>query len=431
MEDRERIHLTTNEYLKLLKFVGGNAALVVKLPKVKNKDIVIDGNLNINGAKISNLKGIVKVTGNLDISNTYIRDISHIDVGGYTLDYNTPLERARLAKIRANRIRELESFKFLNKFDLNENTELSNKVNALYEFFLEKNIINPDFEDEIFSLQENLEELTDRLNNVEEFGAIYTNLEEAINEIEDQIQELKSNNFGIYGIYPLNYSHTNDYYLVIEGEDSIAYDKTFVVLTDDECTVYAKESIESYAEEIELSIDQMQYYIDGEQVRNYFEYSIDEWVRDSPDSYLDEDDMENDSDQLEQIENLRIEASEIESKISELEDEDQIDDLNERLSEIEDEIEEIESDKSYPEHAIESYVSDWLDRIEEDPLDFLNEYGYNKELIKTFFDRDSWIDDVIRSDGEETHILHGEGSIGYVTINNIGYTIFYDEGGHL
>jgi len=39
--------------------------------------------------------------------------------------------------------------------------------------------------------------------------------------------------------------------------------------------------------------------------------------------------------------------------------------------------------------------------------------------------------DVLRSDGEEQYILHGEGPLGYSVINRVGYHIYYEDGGSL
>lgn len=431
MENKETIFLTNAEYRKLLKFAGGNPRMVLKLPKIRNKDIIITDNLILRDLKIDNLDGVVEVKGYLDISNTNISNIEHINVLRYTSDSNTPIERARIRKTRQKRISELRQYEARDAFNIENDTELSNKVNALYKYFVEQGIVDPDFEDQLSTLETNLEELQSRLDSIGQDNLIYDQLTERIDEIEAEIYDLREGNFRLYSIYPLRYGSNQDYYIVVEGTETIAFDKTFIVLNDDECTEYAEESIRGFIDDIEISDREINYYIDAKEVREYFEGTIDEWVRDSPESYLDEDDRGLSPEQENQIQILYNEAESIKYKIDELEDDDEIEELRERLDEIESEIAEIEDDKDFTEEAIEDYINDWLDRIEDNPGEFLREMGYDKNFMSDFIDKDAWVRDIIINDGEETHILHGEGSLGYVTINNVGYSIFYDEGGSL
>ena len=431
MEDKETISLTSAEYRKLLKFAGGNPRLVLKLPKIRNKNIIITDSLDLSRSNIDNLEGIIEVKGYLNISNTNISNISHIKVGRYTSDSNTPLERKRLRKIKQDRLEQLKLYEVRGLFNIENDTEESNKVNALYEYFVDENIIDPEYQDKILALETNLEELQGRLESIGEDNIIYGELKERIDEIENEIYELHENNFGLYSIFPVRYGSNRDYYIVIEGENTTAYDKTFIVLTDDECTQYATENINSLYDDMDMSNMDLDDYVDGDEVRESFEGTIDEWVRESPESYLDEDDMELTESQMNEIDILRSEAETIEYKIGELEDEDEIEELRDRLTEIESEIESIEEEKTYSEEAIENYVSNWLDNIKDDPVSFLKEMGYDSKFIAGFVDKDAWVMDVLRSDGEEQYILHGEGPLGYSVINRVGYHIYYEDGGSL
>lgn len=431
MESNNELVLTSDQYKKLLKFAGGNPRMVLKLPQVRNKKIIINGSLNLSGFNINNLDGIVVVRGSLDISDTKITNIDHINVISYVHDLNTPRQAIRLRKIRSERIAELEHYKANDEFDIDNNTELSNKVNALYKYFINKEIVNPNFEDEILNLESNLEELRGRLETIEEDTPFYDSLLENINDIESVIDDIRENNFGLYSIYPLKYKNrfTNNF-IVVEGSESIAFDKTFIVLDSDECSQYAREYVESFVDELDITEDVISYYVDGAQVREYFKETIEEWVRESPESYLDDDDKELSSEQIKQIQILRDEAESIERKLYELEDGNEMEEeFRERLDEIESEIEEIEDDKSeYSEDAIENYVEDWLDRIEKDPSDFLSEFGFDKKFLSEFIDKDAWINDIIRNDGEESYILHGEGPLDEIIINGDYYSIYYEDG---
>ena len=75
--------------------------------------------------------------------------------------------------------------------------------------------------------------------------------------------------------------------------------------------------------------------------------------------------------------------------------------LEDKIQELESEIEELEDDEDsyeFTEEAKERYVEGRMQDIRYDPVSFLRDYGLERE-IENFIDQDSFIEDVINSDG--------------------------------
>ena len=93
---------------------------------------------------------------------------------------------------------------------------------------------------------------------------------------------------------------------------------------------------------------------------------------------------------------------------------------------LENELEELTDDEDsyeFTEEAKERYVEGRLDDVRYDPVAFLRDYGLERE-IENFIDQESFIEDVIRSDGRGHTISSHDGSEDEVEYEGTTYYIY-------
>ena len=130
------IFMTGDEYKELLRLSSWNSAGLMRIPKFRNKKIVITTKLDLSGKPIKSLDGVVRVDGPLSISNTNIADISNIAVKGWVSDYGTPIEAKRKAKERREKLASAEERRENDEWNLEGNIDDEGlKANALFNHF--------------------------------------------------------------------------------------------------------------------------------------------------------------------------------------------------------------------------------------------------------------------------------------------------------
>ena len=255
-------------------------------------------------------------------------------------------------------------------------------------------------------------------------------IRERLDKLETELDEATGND--IYNLHKEGYDHygLNVYTNEHDGSE-------WAIGTDDEADDAAYKQVENFIEEFKdqpgmgFSNNFIDDYIDAEQVVDYLEDSIESMVRDSPESYIDDDDMELSEEGKEainkgkiELEKLENEKTEIEDKMSELDSDSdeyseldtELDELNDKISELESEIEDIENDsdyKEYSEEAIEEAIENHKNQVRRDPVGELREYGF--EDMSQFINEDELIKGVIASDGR------GNGLSGYDGMENETY----------
>ena len=258
------------------------------------------------------------------------------------------------------------------------------------------------------------------------------------------------------------------YYLFLEGYTHYGLsvytneldDKEWAIGTDDEADQAAHDQVENFIEEFKdqpnmgFSPGFIEYYIDEEQVVSEFESRIEDDIRESPDSYL------NDDDKTITEEGQRL-LDEVNDKISELEEhktrmEEEIEDLTTQLSdldedsseynEVQDKINEIESDLSvvedeisdleteiddinedsdnfeWSEEAIERAVQDRLEDFRNYPIRELNNWGITD--LSRYVNEDDLINGVIVYDGRGSCLSGYDGNENEITYNGTTYYIY-------
>jgi hypothetical protein len=127
-----------------------------------------------------------------------------------------------------------------------------------------------------------MEELEERIDN-EEDSEIIDELENEQNDLQSEIDELKDKDNDVYDLMPEGSHYDLDTFRSIHND---AYGYVYAVGTERE----ADSSLEEYYDEMvndlsNFSKNTLSYHIDGDEVAEYYEEAIREWVMDDPENY--------------------------------------------------------------------------------------------------------------------------------------------------
>ena len=268
-------------------------------------------------------------------------------------------------------------------------------------------------------------EITRLENEIERLDQEYDNAEDPQPELldqkyelEEELEELKSK-IDVYHIIP-----TGSFYNCTEFEviDAGLDDRRYAVGDEDDMKKSAYDNIDGLIDDIGYEGFNKTFamnYLDTDDIINYAEDMFDYDVRESPESYFDEEQRELSDKQVEDINVKKLFIERAENQISIIEDQmdgdndediqEKIDELNELIESYKEEIEEIEEnpDGDFPEELIEDMVNSKLRDVRYDPEDFLNDYGLE---WAQFIDRDDFIEGVIDSDGYGSVLNSYDGS---------------------
>ena len=448
---------TPQEYIDLLKSVNYKAQAIPKFPDFRGKKIRVNGNLNLIGLKqITNLGELI-VTGDLNVRSSGIVNFEGVTVGGSLSHWDTPyqkeLDRRKEMALRAEARQRRED----GEWDLN-NSNIDKEglmANAVFDYMVQEGDIGyldgPERE-ELQDLERRMEELEERIDN-EEDSEIIDELENEQNDLQSEIDELKDKDNDVYDLIPES-SHYDLHTFRSIHNDASGY--VYAVGTEREANSSLKEYYDEMVNDLSnFSKNTLSYHIDGDEVAEYYEEAIREWVMDDPENYDVSRETSNSQDrEIEELNNkkksleietylikcgarsplteedieavsyfkfndylnniLIVEWSEnkwqiyqngkkVESVTYEDEDEDgeHESDNESRVEEIENEIEvideEIQDIKDDPdgdlnESEIEEAVEDRLGQIKDDPMGWLDEMG---DDYNNFIDRQSLLNDLI------------------------------------
>ena len=186
----------------------------------------------------------------------------------------------------------------------------------------------------------------------------------------------------------------------------------------------------------------IEWYVDGNDVAEDWRGSVEEWVYDDPESYLDEDDKQYfDQDIFDNLVEKQEELKEYEERIKELYDKDstswardekEIEQLEGEAEEVELKIQDLESDledsRDWSDEQKEDYIESYLEDIKDDPVNYLKDMGYGNEELERYIDREAFIQGVVNDgyrgenlgsyDGEENEIQTEDGTWYYIYRTN-------------
>ena len=245
-------------------------------------------------------------------------------------------------------------------------------------------------------------------------------------ELEDELEELK-NKIDVYNIIPTGTFYNCDEFEVI---DAGLNDRRYAVGSEDDMERSSYDYLDNLIDDIGFEGFNKNFamgYLDTEAIVAYAEEMYDYDVRESPESYFDEDEKQLSDRQEEDIRVARLFIERAEEQISILEDQmdgdndddiqEKIDELNELIESHQDEITEIEEnpDGEYPEDLIEDKVRSLVSDVRYDPEDFMESYGLEWDK---FIDRDDFIKGVIDADGYGQTLNSYDGSADEVKIGD-------------
>jgi hypothetical protein len=142
------VKIEPEEFVDLLKYTNGDVAAIARFPQYRGKQIVIDGDLSLNGIKdIKNLNIIAYVNGNLDISWSSVDYFDQKKVRGNFGYYGSSMSVIEEKKKTQKKLNELDVLRANDEWDVTKNTKDGNESEAVYDFLVDEGIPQ-EYEDE-------------------------------------------------------------------------------------------------------------------------------------------------------------------------------------------------------------------------------------------------------------------------------------------
>ena len=240
---------------------------------------------------------------------------------------------------------------------------------------------------------------------------------EDLNNLEEDLENAES----VYDIIPLH-----DYYGMFEFEYAGA---EYAIGDDSAADEAAFERTKSLIEDIGyegFNPGFMESHIDGDAVADYMEDWFYDDMNDRPEDYLDEDDRELTDEAEERIDDIDGDIGELQEELEGLENEDEGQEILDRIEELENYKEEITEDDDsweYTEAAKDEYVESRKTEARDDPMMFLRDWGM-EDRVADFIDEDSFVEDVVSSDGRGQTLSTYDGEEGEVAYKNDWYYVY-------
>ena len=343
------------------------------------------------------------------------------------------LERLRIQRILSDRRDEAQERRLEGEWELGPDCpDEGLKAHALLDWLVDTSdveaITNQD-RAEITRIENEIERLQTEYDNDEE---VRQDLLDEISDLEDELSELQDK-IDVYNIIPTGSFYDTTEFEVIDSPDLDG--RRYAVGTEDEMKSSSYEAVENLIDDIGyegFNASFARNYLDDDKILEVAEEIYDNDVRESPESYLDEDDRMLSDDQEEQINQLKYKISQAEEMIANFENDmdgenddelqEGIDELQEKIDEMNDEISDIESspEGDFPEYLIEREVENRLDDVKYDIEAFLDNFGLE---WKYYIDKDAFIEGVVEEDGYGHTLNHYDGTSDEVKIQDEWYYV--------
>ena len=369
------------------------------------QDSVIKGGWLLNSNKLKEI---------LDTINTYMGKEYAEQIKIYSDKEEAKKEKERLERLRIqrelqNKRNEAEERRLDGEWELGPDCpDEGLKAHALLRWLVDNGdveVMTNEDRVEINRLESEIERLQTEYDNDED---VRTDLLDEISDLEDELTELK-NKIDVYYITPDGEFYDTSQFEVIDAD---LYGREYAVGTEREMETSAYDSIDNLIDDIGyegFSKGFAEDYIDTEEVVEYARQFYEDDVRESPDSYLNEEDRMLSDEQSDEITTLKTRITELESRVERLEsqldggeDDDDIqydiDELNEKIEEYNERITEIEEspEGDFPEELIDDAVEDRLSDVRRNPEDFIKDWGLDMD---NFINKRDFIQGVIDADG--------------------------------
>lgn len=319
------------------------------------------------------------------------------------------LERLRIQRELQNKRNEAEERRLDGEWELGPDCpDEGLRAHALLRWLVDNGdveVMTNEDRVEINRLESEIERLQTEYDNDED---VRTDLLDEISDLEDELTELK-NKIDVYYITPDGEFYDTSQFEVIDAD---LYGREYAVGTEREMETSAYDRVDNLIDDIGyegFSKGFAEDYIDTDEVVEYARQFYEDDVRDSPESYLNEEDRMLSDEQSDEITTLKTRITELESRVERLEsqldggeDDDDIqydiDELNEKIEEYNERITEIEEspEGDFPEELIDDAVEDRLSDVRRNPEDFIKDWGLDMD---NFINRRDFIQGVIDADG--------------------------------
>jgi hypothetical protein len=335
------------------------------------------------------------------------------------------LNRLRLDRILQDKRRAAQERRLSNEWELGPDCpEVGLKAHALLDVLVsnsEVEVMTNEDRGEIARIENEIQRLQTEYDN----DNTREDLSDEIRNLEDELNELQ-NKIDVYNIIPIGKHYDTMEFEVIDSE---VEGNRYAVGDEDEMRSSAYDSIDSLIDDIGyegFSKNFVMDYIDEADVLNTAEEYFEEFIRESPESYIDEDERLLSDEQEDNIGRLRVKISQAEVMIERLQSDmdgendeqiqDRIDEMNELIEEYTTEISDIEEspEGDFPESEIEYAVKQRVHDVKRDLVGFIDEFGLEwtnyinrEELIQGVIDADGYAHTLNSYDGsaDETYVM--------------------------
>lgn len=466
--DDEYYHMDPSDFMTMIDAGVNRLEIVTKLKRFKGKPLWIDGNLDLSGRPITTLGNIAGVSGDLKLSNNnklkdlgnlkYVQgqlDISYSSVSsvdgveyGNLRAYDSELEN-KVARAEYNKkFASVESDRAEGIYDKINGDEDIAKRWALLQYLGDNEgsvmIMTDEVKEEYSQLKTELASLEERYDAAEDEDTI-DELTEEIDLAQNRIEEIENEYIDVYDIVEAEYSNYGMTSYLVKGLGNYRNPNEYSVGTEDE----ADRGLESYWENYvdDVGLDGFNEYtieghIDGDDVANDARDYIEDDIRENLEGYFNLDNLDLTDDQEREIAVLQQYIEELETYISDLEEEQtsmdfdtdnedeyerqqqelqvKIDEAEQKKDETQDKIDGIEPEVT--EDMIESEVDDRVSEIRRDPLQYLKDHGYDKDTIMNYVDLKSLTQELIQN-GDYGDMNSNSGDYDSVRIDGTYYIV--------
>ena len=411
-EPNDEIYIDSEELIRILPAIDHNLNALSKLRKYRDKKIVVNGDLKLRGKPVKSLGPIIRINGNLDISDTDIASIEGVQIAGRVIDWGSEMAKIKERRRVAGELAQAQSRREDNEWSLENADEEGLCAIAVFQFLQEEEPNEVQSEEDV----DRLRQLKERRGNIyydQEQGNDSDELQDELDSIDAEIEEIEEK-IDVYSLIPSRYSYYGKMrtYEIYQGN---LYGNSYASSTEDDAEKAALQYAEEYVDEHGVTAFNEHFWmdhLDEEGILDYFRDFYEDDIRNNPDIYFDDDDFELTTEQEERKEQLENYIEEMEQLKSDTEDEqrelddsdsDEYYELDEKIKEIEsnietaqNELDEIEPDKIPTEDMIERKVDDMLDDVKYDYRAKLDEFGMD---ISDYVDKDALAQAYVDSDG--------------------------------
>lgn len=378
-ENEEWVDVSPEYFEELLTYVNGDGSIIKKLPEFKNKKINITGDLDLSGKKgVTNIDSIDYVNGRLDITGTNIKFFNKNKVKKHLSYWRTPMYQIERKKINNKKLEHQKELRNSGSWDGED--EISNKTTALYDFFIDTDIINVEVgEDKYF-------------------------IEKRDNQLFAWI-----------------------------GEAGVYDDLFYLVLDEDEAHKRAYDYLSDLIDDVGFGAFSdwvWDHAIDEDALREWYYDDYYDLIWDDPDGWDIKKELT-----AEQVKYIKIWKKNISVLQARLENEnltdEQIDEINDDIYDYENLIEEEEENPKgdYDSDEIERKANDLAeDTMSDEGINRLKNFGFDdRYLLNNFYDKDKAIEYVIDYDGVSETLNRVDGSEYIYDVNGTDYYIIPEQ----